>query len=106
MSTTNSFYLVCDPADNYGYHYLGGYIESGVGVVQQAYSLSEQACCASCYVEGSSCFVYEFWDNVCYLVTDTSGSHTPTDYCPFGVYDITSPGGGTFYGLGPCAVFA
>ncbi|KAH8756864.1 hypothetical protein BGZ57DRAFT_909083 [Hyaloscypha finlandica] len=110
-STTTTLYAppsiipVCDPADNYGYRYLGGNIEAGVGLIQTAASLSEQSCCAACFVEGSSCFVYEFFSNVCYFVTETSGSHTPTDYCPYGQYQITSPGSGSFYGLGPCAVF-
>ncbi|CZR61930.1 uncharacterized protein PAC_11827 [Phialocephala subalpina] len=95
---------VCDPAQNYGYHYVGGSIQAGVGLVRGTSALSEQACCASCYTEGSSCFVYEFFNNICFLVTETSGGHAPTDYCPYGVFGISGPGAGSFYGFGPCAV--
>ncbi|KAF8865594.1 hypothetical protein BDZ45DRAFT_736163 [Acephala macrosclerotiorum] len=94
---------VCDPAQNYGYQYIGGSVQAGVGLALEAYSLSEQACCASCYAEGSSCFVYGFFNNVCYLVTEESGGSTPTDYCPYGIFGISNPEPGCFYGFGPCA---
>jgi hypothetical protein len=97
---------VCDPAQSYGYQYTGGYGEAGVGVALAEYALSEQACCAFCFIEGSACLVYEFFDNICFIVTETSGSHTPTDYCPYGQFTISNPAGGSFYGFGPCAVLA
>lgn len=94
---------VCDPAQNYGYQYNGGNVEAGVALVRGTSSLSPQACCASCYTEGSACFAYEYSNNICYLVTETSGSRTPTDYCPYGIFAILNEGSGSFYGFGPCA---
>jgi hypothetical protein len=100
-------HLVCDPNANYGFNKLGGSIQDGVGLALQARGqMSEQACCVACFPEGSLCFVYEYFNNVCYIAIETSGSHTPTDYCPYGVYEISSPDGGSFYEIGSCTVFA
>ncbi|KAG4441821.1 hypothetical protein IFR05_002685 [Cadophora sp. M221] len=98
---------VCDPEDGYGYKNVSGQIESGATVIR-TYSIgpTKQQCCASCFQSGSACFAYEYQDDSCLIVTETSGNKTPSDYCPFGVYAITNEGEGTFYGPGPCAKFA
>jgi hypothetical protein len=103
---------VCDPAQNNGFQYLAGTVSHDIliGVSNQG-QMSDHDCCALCYAPRSKCFVYEHNEGNCIIVTETSGNNTvkgtgtATDWCPLGIYNITSPGNGTFYGPGPCAVF-
>jgi hypothetical protein len=60
-------------------------------------------CCAMCYEEESGCLAWYISGGQCYIVAETTGDNTPTDYCPTGIYALTGSSyydGG--YGLGPC----
>ena len=84
--------------------YVDGSIEAGVGLdVSDLGQISEQACCAACFPKGKGCFVYRYFDGGCSLVVESSGAHTPTDYCPYGVFGISNQQSGNYYGFGPCA---
>ncbi|TVY71353.1 hypothetical protein LSUE1_G004344 [Lachnellula suecica] len=106
ISTGGPVIPVCDASKNFGFQHLGGTIAPGIGLaVSTQAATSDAECCASCFAPGSKCFVYEHFNGNCITVTETSGSNTPTDACPFGVFEISSPGNGSFYGNGPCAIF-
>ncbi|KAK6544761.1 hypothetical protein TWF694_001444 [Orbilia ellipsospora] len=113
--TVTSTVPVCDPANNYGIIYNGGFASGSPGQSNIGYTThvfpditTPAGCCAKCFQQ-VGCFTYDlilspgectlFW-----LTAGTTTNPSNTNLCPYGVLSEYTNTGDAF-GTGPCNMY-